>query len=64
MKCAICLAIGGRRAEPAATTIDGDAVCADHVTVRAACSTLADAIHEVRAHITAVQLGRRARWSR
>jgi hypothetical protein len=64
MKCAICLAIGGDRVEPAATMFDGDAVCADHVKVRAACDSLADAIHEVRADFQAVQLGRRARWSR
>lgn len=63
MKCAICLSVGGRHVEPAATMVDGDAVCADHVKVRAACDTLADAIHEVRGDIQAVLLGRRARWS-
>ena len=64
MKCAICLSIGARRIEPAATMVDGDAVCAAHLRVRAACDSLAEAVHEVRADITAVQLGRRARWSR
>ena len=63
MKCAICLSIGNRRIEPAATMVDGDAVCRDHVKVRAACDSLAAAIHEVRADIEAVQLGGRARWS-
>lgn len=48
--CAICLIILGRRL-PAATLVAGDAVCVDHVKLRAGCESLALAIREARADI-------------
>lgn len=66
MKCAVCLAAlrpSSVAVQEAVTVISGDAVCNDHVRVRAAYSDLMGAVLAVQADIEAVRLGRRARWS-
>lgn len=47
--CVICLVLHDRdQAEPAITMIGGDAICGDHVRLRADCASLPGALHVAR----------------
>ena len=56
--CVICLVLRGPPAAPAITLIGGDAICADHVRLRADCASLPGAIHVARTGLETPRLRR------